>query len=157
MTKFSLAERNQLRPLLATLTSEGLIKVSRGFYCEPKLIQAYKASEGFDVAKIAKLANPGKEPPTNSENSEHEIPPSFSEVGKVGNLGKNNLNKLLTQQQVKSWCLAQRSERSEISLEALTKFIKEELGQEQPQRVIEEAYKQNIIMPSPSLGKAVVI
>ena len=97
-TKFSLTENNQLRPLLASLTSEGLIKVSRGFYCEPKLIQAYKASGGFDVAKIAKLANPGKEPPTNSgePKPKHETPPSFSEVGKVGSLGKNDsdLNKI---------------------------------------------------------------
>jgi len=58
---------------------------------------------------------------------------------------------------VKDWCRASRDERSEISLEALSKYIKEELKQEQSQRVIEEAYKQSIIMPSPSLGKAVVI
>jgi hypothetical protein len=47
--KFSLAENNQLRPLLAVLTSEGLIKSSRGFYPEPKLIQAYEVSEGFQI------------------------------------------------------------------------------------------------------------
>jgi len=46
-TKFGLADNNELRPLLAALSSEGLIKTGRGFYPEPKLIQAYKVSEGF--------------------------------------------------------------------------------------------------------------
>lgn len=46
-TKFSLAENSELRPFLASLKSEGLIKVSRGFYPEPKLIQAYKVTGGF--------------------------------------------------------------------------------------------------------------
>jgi len=66
-TKFGLAERNQLRPLLAILTSEGLIKASKGFYPEPKLIQAYKASDGFNLAKLANVANLRKEPSENSE------------------------------------------------------------------------------------------
>ena len=47
MQKFSLAEKNEARPLLAALTSEGLIKISRGFYPEPKLIEAYKVTGGF--------------------------------------------------------------------------------------------------------------
>jgi len=45
--KFSLAENNEARPLLASLKSEGLIKVSRGFYPEPKLIQAFKVTGGL--------------------------------------------------------------------------------------------------------------
>lgn len=57
---------------------------------------------------------------------------------------------------VKDWCRAYRNERSEISLEDLAKFIKEELQQE-PQRVIKEAFDQTILMPSPTLGKAVVV
>jgi len=57
---------------------------------------------------------------------------------------------------VKSWCRSNRNERSEILLEDLAKFVKEELKLE-PQRVIEEAFKQSILMPSPSLGKAVVV
>jgi hypothetical protein len=47
--KFSLSENNEARPLIASLKSEGLIKVSRGFYPEPKLIQAYKVTEGFSL------------------------------------------------------------------------------------------------------------
>ena len=70
MAKFNLSERNQLRPLLATLTSEGLIKASRGFYPEPKLIQAYKVSEGFNFAKVAKVAKVRKEPPNFTNNAE---------------------------------------------------------------------------------------
>jgi hypothetical protein len=62
-TRFNLAEKSQLRPLLAALSNEGLIKASRGFYPEPKLIQAYKASDGFDPAKLAEAANSRKEPP----------------------------------------------------------------------------------------------
>jgi len=62
MTKFGLAETKQLRPLLATLTSEGLIKARRGFYPEPKLIQAYKASEGFNFTKLTRLPRLEKNP-----------------------------------------------------------------------------------------------
>ncbi len=57
---------------------------------------------------------------------------------------------------VRDWCRAYRNERSEISLEDLAKFIKEEL-QEEPQRVIREAFDQAILMPSPTFGKAVVV
>ena len=41
-TKFGLSEHKQVRPLLATLSSENLIRSGRGLYCEPKLIQLYK-------------------------------------------------------------------------------------------------------------------
>lgn len=47
MTRFSLAEKNQVRPLLGALSGEGLIKQGRGYYPEPKLIEAYKVTEGF--------------------------------------------------------------------------------------------------------------
>ena len=57
---------------------------------------------------------------------------------------------------VKDWCRTYRNERSEIDLEALAKFIKEELKQE-PQRVVREAFNQEILSRSPTLGKAVVI
>jgi transcription initiation factor IIE alpha subunit len=91
MAKFGLAETKQLRPLLATLTSEGLIKAKRGFYPEPKLIQAYKASEGFNFTKLTKVTKAGKEPPKNLGEDKHESEkndPSFSDLGKLGNLGK---------------------------------------------------------------------
>ena len=68
--KFSLAENNQLRPLLAVLASEGLIKASRGFYPEPKLIQAYKVSEGFNFNKLNKVNKVEKEPQKNSGGEE---------------------------------------------------------------------------------------
>lgn len=57
---------------------------------------------------------------------------------------------------VKSWCLANRNERSEISLHELAKFIEQELKQN-AQRVIQIAFNQAILMPSPKPGKAVVI
>ena len=91
MAKFSLAEKNQLRPLLATLTSEGLIKTGRGFYPEPKLIQAYKASEGFNFTKLTKVTKAGKESPKILGEDKHgseKNDPSFSDLGKLGNLGK---------------------------------------------------------------------
>jgi hypothetical protein len=75
--KFSLTENNQLRPLLAVLTSEGLIKASRGFYPEPKLIQAYKVTEGFNFNKVNKLNKTGKETPENSEQTTKNDPLLF--------------------------------------------------------------------------------
>jgi len=48
--QFSLAERNELRPILATLKNEGLIKEGRGFYPDPKLIQAYRITGGFNLS-----------------------------------------------------------------------------------------------------------
>jgi len=41
-TKFSLAENNEARPLLAVLSNEKLTKVGRGFYPTSKLVEAYK-------------------------------------------------------------------------------------------------------------------
>jgi P4 family phage/plasmid primase-like protien len=57
---------------------------------------------------------------------------------------------------VKSWCLANRNERSEISLHALAKFIEYEL-KENSQRVIQVAFNQAILMPSSKIGMAVVV
>jgi hypothetical protein len=85
--KFSLAENNQLRPLLAALTSERLIKSSRGFYPEPKLIQAYKVSEGFRFNKVNKINNLRKEPQKNSV-LEEKINLFYSDFVKVVNLVK---------------------------------------------------------------------
>jgi hypothetical protein len=58
---------------------------------------------------------------------------------------------------VKDWCKTSRDERGEISLEGLVKFIREELKQKEPQRVITEAFDQAIIQRSPKPGKAVVV
>lgn len=57
---------------------------------------------------------------------------------------------------VKTWCITNRNERSEISLLDLAQFIAQELKQP-PQRVIEEAKKQGILTPSPKPGWAVVV
>jgi len=57
---------------------------------------------------------------------------------------------------VKDWCYANRNESGEISLNDLTVFISKELKQE-PTTVIEQAFNQGILMPSPKLGMAVVV
>jgi len=54
LSVFNLAENTQLRPLLATLTGEGLVKSGRGFYPETKLVQAYKLTDGFSKIKLEK-------------------------------------------------------------------------------------------------------
>jgi len=48
--QFNLVENNQVRPLLAVLRTEGLIKEGRGFYPDPKLIQAYRVTGGFNLS-----------------------------------------------------------------------------------------------------------
>jgi len=57
---------------------------------------------------------------------------------------------------VKSWCVANRGDRNEIVLETLANFIKDEL-KENPQRVIQLAFNQAILMSSPKPGTAVVV
>jgi len=57
---------------------------------------------------------------------------------------------------VKDWCKTKRDERGEIDLADLSKLIKEELKLDS-QRVIAEAFKQEILMESPKPGKAVVV
>ena len=46
-SQFSLAENNQVRPLVAVLQAEGLLKSGKGFYSTPKLIDAFRVTEGF--------------------------------------------------------------------------------------------------------------
>ena len=47
--QFCLSDHAEMRPLLAVLQAEGLVKVGRGFYPEPKLIEAYKVTGGFTL------------------------------------------------------------------------------------------------------------
>ncbi|MGD0449446.1 MAG: hypothetical protein ABSA79_00135 [Candidatus Bathyarchaeia archaeon] len=61
-SKFQLADKNETRPLLAALQSQGLLKVAKGYYSTPKLIEAYKVTEGF--ATIALLATVENDTPT---------------------------------------------------------------------------------------------
>ncbi len=86
--KFELAEKNQLRPLMATLQTEGLVKVNRGYYQTAKLVEAHKVTNGF--AALACLADGKKEPPpqetTRTEQSTDGA--VFSEQGKDGTNGK---------------------------------------------------------------------
>ncbi|NLE05939.1 MAG: hypothetical protein GX638_14230, partial [Crenarchaeota archaeon] len=46
-TKFCLSENSQLRPLIATLKTEGILSSKRGYYPTPKLIEAYKLTDRF--------------------------------------------------------------------------------------------------------------
>lgn len=86
-TKFELTEKNQLRPLMATLQTEGLVKVNRGYYQTAKLVEAHKVTHGFAVlASLAPLKNEHPlEKPKNEESLSRHF---FSEVGKDGKNGK---------------------------------------------------------------------
>jgi hypothetical protein len=85
MTKFGLSEKNQLRPLLAVLSNEKMIRSGRGLYPTPKLVEAYKI---LNVAKVTKDTNLPEEPLKNSGEKNNKIGGSFSDLGKLGNLGK---------------------------------------------------------------------
>jgi len=90
MTKFGLAERNQLRPLLAVLSNEKMVKSGRGLYPTPKLVQAYKI---LNVAKVTKVTKPTEDPPKKIpekpiEKAQNNLGGSSPDLGKLGNLGK---------------------------------------------------------------------
>jgi len=88
-TTFELAEKNQLRPLLAVLASEKMIRPGRGFYPTQKLIESYKLLNVAKVTKVAKV--PEGHPKVSEKYSKNEnIRGSSHRVGKVGNLGKTN-------------------------------------------------------------------
>lgn len=79
-TKFGLTETNQLRPLLAILSSEKMLRSGRGLYPTPKLIQTYKLL----LIKVNKLSHSEK------DGDKKIIFPSISfRVGKHDNLDKN--------------------------------------------------------------------
>src|SRR5208283_247197 len=58
--KFGLADKNELRPLLATLQSDGLIETNRGFRSTAKMIQLYKLTGGVSSFGDGKDGNRGK-------------------------------------------------------------------------------------------------
>jgi hypothetical protein len=58
LTRFGLSENNELRPLLATLTNENLVKAGRGLYPTPKLIQVYK----LILSRLSSLTTSEKNP-----------------------------------------------------------------------------------------------
>jgi hypothetical protein len=87
--KFELTDKSQLRPLIATLQTEDLLKVGHGYYPTAKLVEAYKVTNGF--AMIASIGSAEKEHPTQNKalvNSEGLA--FFSEDAKTGNRGKEN-------------------------------------------------------------------
>jgi hypothetical protein len=86
--KFELTEKNQLRPLMAILQTEGLVKVNRGYYQTAKLVEAHKVTNGFAV--LACLADQKNEHPPLQKPKSEEIGGRyfFSEVGKDGTNGK---------------------------------------------------------------------
>lgn len=147
-TKFNISENKQLRPLLAILSSEKLTKTGKGLYPTAKLVQAHKLILER-LSRLTSISRVGEGPPKKTEKEKNKFIRGPS--GKVVNLVK------LVRVNVKSWCYEHRNEKSEISLEELAKFIREEL-KEEPQRVIEEAFKQEILMEHPTKsGWAVVI
>ncbi len=86
--KFELTEKNQLRPLMAILHTEGLVKVNRGYYQTAKLVEAHKVTNGFAV--LACLADVKNEHPPQQKPETAEIGGRyfFSEGGKDGTNGK---------------------------------------------------------------------
>jgi hypothetical protein len=60
MEKFNLADNNELRPLLAKLKAEGLIKSGRGYYATPKLIHYARLIEEVERGIHSDLVNLGK-------------------------------------------------------------------------------------------------
>lgn len=71
-TKFNLTDHNQTRPLFAVLQAENLIKAGKGFYPEPKLIQVYKLTDGFNLPWLPSLPGSEKEVP-NAKNSDNNF------------------------------------------------------------------------------------
>lgn len=61
-TKFNLTDKRELRPLLAVLKTEGLVKVGRGFYPTSKLIQLVKLIEKnpYIISEVGKEGKRGK-------------------------------------------------------------------------------------------------
>ena len=92
--QFSLVDRNELRPLLAVLSSEGMLKSGRGLYATGKLVQTYKVLCSSTFATLAKIANPPEGTPEKkveeiAEKDTEKITPSFPSLGNVGKYGKN--------------------------------------------------------------------
>lgn len=86
--RFELTEKNQLRPLMAILQTEGLVKVNRGYYQTAKLVEAHKVTNGFAVlATLAPIKN--EHPPIEKPKTEEIVGRHFfSEIGKDGTNGK---------------------------------------------------------------------
>ena len=88
MTRFSLPQKNVLRPLLAVLSNEKLIKSGRGLYSTPKLVQVYKAL----LTILTTFATVDKEPPESKlplpRQEREKVGGSLPDHGKQGKYGK---------------------------------------------------------------------
>jgi hypothetical protein len=71
--KFSIAENNELRPLMAALQNEGLLKNSRGYYPTPKLIECYKLTDGFSIFNTCNTFNTPKKEGVGSKQENRTI------------------------------------------------------------------------------------
>jgi hypothetical protein len=87
-SRFDLADKNQLRPLLAILESEKLLRGGRGYYPTSKLIETYKILPPLPPLPLSEK-NPSINGKEESEQPNVEYP--FSEVGKQGKRGKNTM------------------------------------------------------------------
>jgi len=82
--------------------------------------------------------------------------PTEIKSGTTGTSGTNFTEDGLTA--VKSWLLANRNERSEVSLVSLTEFLSKDLKIKSPSYLVSKILDEGkILMPSPKAGKAVVI
>ena len=77
------------------------------------------------------------------------LTPESGDMGDIGDMES-------TLVAIKSWCITNRDERSEISLLDLAAFIKEKLKQD-PQQVTKLTFDEAILMQSPKPGRAVVV
>lgn len=91
-TKFELAETNQLRPLLAVLSSEKMIRPGRGFYPTQKLIESYKLLNFTKLTKVNKVT----EGPPNLPETSARVRGSSHRVDKLDNLDKIDVKTVLS-------------------------------------------------------------
>lgn len=75
-SRFELADKNELRPLVATLQSNGLIGTGRGYYPTSKLIQLWR----LRFASIALIGTPKNTSPSNSDTTQSNPPSKFEDA-----------------------------------------------------------------------------
>ncbi|MGD0495441.1 MAG: hypothetical protein ABSB28_05310 [Candidatus Bathyarchaeia archaeon] len=132
----------------------GLIQSSiKGYYFTPKGVRFYKRwlkdIRNGDLNDPKDLTFKGHKPFRGEKMPETSKP---EVIGVIGVTIDSN-----TMSAVKDWCRANRTERSEISLIALTAFIQKTWPDIPPNHILELVFKQEILMPSPKPGLAVVV
>jgi hypothetical protein len=154
--EFSLTENNQLRPLIATLSSEELLRSGRGLYPTPKTIELFKVLTSLTSLTPSEKDPPRKETGTDQKNAQQKLASPHSDPVKVVNLVKIDDEIVLA---ARDWCRTNRNERSEIDELKLTDFIKKELKFDDPRQVIQKMFEESILARSSSFrpGWAVVM